>query len=143
ELVLRAADEDALPGREAVGFDDARRTRNRQTGRGWDFGRFEHLFGKALRPLDSGGRSARPEDRDAVAAQEVGEPRDERQLRSDDGEVDPELAAKPEQALSVLGPDRMAFAEPRDSRISRRGVERLEARALFELPGQRVLAAPR
>src|SRR5439155_13733003 len=88
-------------------------------------------------------RPAWPEGGDSAVAKRVGEPPNERCLGTDDHEVDLDLAAKREQRFSVLGTNRVALAEARDSGIPRRGVECLEARALAELPGERVLSTAR
>ena len=73
-------------------------------------------------------------------AKRVGKPGDERCLRADDDEVDAKLPAEREQPLRIAGTNRVAFAEARDPGVPGRGVERFEARALRELPGERVLA---
>ena len=44
-----------------------------------------------------------------------------------------------EQALAILGADRMALSDPRDARVPGSGVHLLDHRALRELPGKRVL----
>ena len=143
ELLDRLADEDALSRRQPVDLDDARRTGNRQRLRRRNAGRSEDRLGEALRSLDPRPRSARPEHRDPVAAQHVGDPGDERRLGPDHDEVGGEAAREAEQALTVLGPDRVAVAELRDPGIPGRGVERSEARSLRELPRERMLAPAR
>ena len=85
----------------------------------------------------------RPEDGDPVAAQLVRDPRNERRLGADHGEVGAEVPREAEQRLPVLGPDGMAVAEPRDAGIARRGVQRRQPRRLGELPRERVLAPAR
>ena len=75
-------------------------------------------------------------------AKRVCQARHERRLRADHDEVGLELPAKPEQALGVPGADRVALSEAGDPGIPGGGVERLEARALGDLPGERVLATP-
>ena len=57
-------------------------------------GRLQHLLGEGLRALDPRGGRRRPEDRNAAAAQVVGEPGHERHLRPDDDEVDVERPAR-------------------------------------------------
>ena len=83
ELLLRAADEDAFPGREPVGLDHARRPRDRQRLRRRNAGRAHDVLGEALRAFDRRRRAARAEGRHAVPAQRVGDARDERRLRAD------------------------------------------------------------
>jgi hypothetical protein len=85
---------------------------------------------------------ARPEDRDAGVAERVRQARHERRLRPDDGEVDRQLATEAEQTFGIFRADRMALAEPGDAGVPGRSVQSLEARALGELPGKRVLATP-
>ena len=143
ELLGRLADEHALPGRETVHLDDAGSPRNRQRLGGRDAGRGHDVLREALRALDPRRRASRAEDGDAVSAQLVGDPRDERRLRADHGEVDVEAAREAEQSLAVLGADRMAVAEPGDSGVARRGVQRRQPRRLGELPGERMLASTR
>ena len=84
-----AADEDALARGEPVGLD--RRMAARAIGsvaRGRDAGRAHDVLREALRAFDRGGRSARPEDRDPVLAQRVGEPATSGAARPDDDELD-------------------------------------------------------
>ena len=85
-------------------------------------------------------RGARAEDRDAGMAERVGEPRDERCLRPYNDEVDPELMAQPEQRLGVVGPQRVAGAEPGDAWVAGSGVEVAEPLALGDIPRERMLA---
>ena len=143
KLLLRAADEHAFAAREAVGLHDAWRPSHGEARPGRNAGRFEDVFREPLRAFDPGRGPAWTEHCDPVPAQEVGKAGDERQLGPDDYEIDPELAAEAENAFGVLGANRVALAEPRDPWVSRRCMERFEARAQLELPGQRVLAAAR
>ena len=66
-------------------------------------------------------------------------PADERRLGADHDEVGSERAGELEQAVAVLGADRMALPEPGDARVARGGVNLFDRRALRELPGKRVL----
>ena len=143
ELLGRLADENALPGGETVDLDDAGSAGDRQRLGGRDAGRGHDVLREALRPLDPRGSAPGAEDGDAVSAQLVGDARDERSLRPDHGEVDVEAARETEQGLAVLGPDRVAVAEPGDPGVAGRGVQRRQARRLGELPGERVLASTR
>ena len=137
QLVLRPAHEDAFAGGEPIGLDNARRPGNREPRGGGDACRLEHVLREGLRALDPRRRAARPEDRDARVAKRVCQARDERRLRADHDEV-----AKPEQALGIPGADGVALSDAGDPGIPGGGVERLEARALGELPGERMLATP-
>jgi hypothetical protein len=96
ELFLRVAHEDALPGREAVDLDDARRSGDRQLLRGGHSCRGHHVLGERLRALDPSRGCARAEDSDAGVAELVGYAGDERRLGPDDDEVDLVLPAKGE-----------------------------------------------
>jgi hypothetical protein len=143
ELILVAADEDTLPGREPVRLDHARRSRLVERGRGQDACSREHIFRKGLRALDSRGGSGRAERSDSGVAQLVRNSRDERRLRSDHREIDLERVCQPEQPLAVVRANRVALSERGDAWISGRGVQLLEERTLAELPGKRVLTSSR
>src|SRR4051794_8284993 len=142
-LLLRAADEDALARREAVGLDDAGCVGFVESRGGRDRGRLQHLFGEGLRPFNARGRLARPEYGHARAPELVRDACDKRRLGADDDEVDLVLAAEAEQALDVVHADRVAAAERRDPRISRRRMQLRQPLALRDLPRERVLAAAR
>ena len=64
---------------------------------------------------------------------------DERRLRPDDDQIHLERAGQAEQALAVLGADRMTSSEQSYAGISRCGMELFEARRLAQLPRERVL----
>ena len=100
-----------------------------------------HVLGERLRALDSRRRGARAEDGDAVVTQGVGHAGDERRLRPDDDEIEVERAREVEQAVGVLRAHRMARAVARDAGIAGGAVQLGEARALRQLPGERVLAS--
>jgi hypothetical protein len=68
---------------------------------------------------------------------------DERSFRPDDDEVDFVLAAEGEQPFAVLGSNRVAVADLRDPRVSRRRVQLLAGLALGQLPRQRMLSPAR
>ena len=139
ELVLRRADEHALARRQAVGLDDAGHAGDRHRLRERDAGGAHDVLREPLRPLDPRRRRARPEDRDARAAELVGHTGDERRLGPDHDEVGRERARQLEQALAVLGADGMAPSDRRDPGVARGGVDLLDHRALRELPGKRML----
>ena len=142
-VLVRAADEDALPGGEAVGLQDAGCARERQASpRSRPLPR-QHVLRERLRALDSRRGRARPEDRDAEATQRIRETGDQRDLGADDDEVDLERAREPEQALGVLGTDGMTVRERRDAGVARRRVQLLEERRLRELPRERMLTTAR
>ena len=122
ELVLRAADPDALAGCEPVELEDAGRCDGQRPRRRHSSG-LHYLLGKCLRALDLRGRCARAEDGDAAMAQLVGEPGDERRLRADDDEVDPELAGERDDRGVVVRTRGMAVGKGCDSRIARSGVQ--------------------
>ena len=137
------ADEDALPGGEPVGLDDARRPRDGQLLGGRDAGGPHHVLGEGLRALDPRRVGARAEDGNPAAAQHVGHAGDERPFRPDHDQVGADRPGKPEQAFGVFGAHGVAPSEARDAGVPRRGVELCEAGALGELPRERVLAGTR
>ena len=143
ELLLRPADEHSFPGCETVRLHHARGSRDRQSSSGRHAGRLEHLLGEALRPFDPRGGPGRAEYGDSRPAERVDQADHQGRLGADDDEIDAELAAQREQAFAVLRPDRVTLAEGCDARVPRRGVERLERRALAQLPCERVLASAR
>ena len=143
QLVVVVADEHALARGQAVGLDDARRSRHRKRARRRHAGPLEHVLRERLRPLDARAGRSRPEDGDASAAQAVGEPGDERCFRADDDEVDAQRAREREHAVAVRGEDGMTAPELGDARIPRCGVQLVEPRALGDLPGECVLASTR
>ncbi len=53
QLVVRLADEDALAGGEAIGLDDAGRSRDGQRARRRHAGPLEHVLRERLRPFDA------------------------------------------------------------------------------------------
>ena len=74
-------------------------------------------------------------------AQLVGNTRHERNLGTDDDEIDVERVGEREQPFPIVGTNRVAGAERGDAGIAGGGVELAQALALGELPGERVLAA--
>ena len=139
ELLLGVAHEDALAGREPVGLDDARHPRDRHRLGDRHPRGAHHVLGEALRALDLSRRRARAEDRDPAAAQLIRDARHEWRLGPDHDEVGADRPGELEQAVAVLRADRMALPELCDARIPGRGVNRVDRRALRELPGQRML----
>jgi hypothetical protein len=143
ELRSGLADEHALAGREPVDLDDAGSPRHRQRLGGRNPRSGHDVLRKALRALDPRRRAAGSEHGDAVSAQLVGDPGDERRLRADHGQVDVEAPRETEQRLAVLAPHRVTVAEAGDPGVAGRGVQRREPRRLGELPGERMLASAR
>ena len=68
DLVLRSADEDALPGGQAVRLDDTRWSRDGEPTRARHARRRHDLLRERLRPLDACRRRARAEDEESEAA---------------------------------------------------------------------------
>ena len=148
----RLADDDALSGGEAGGFDDDGRAE--ATGgslgagdRGVDLGARgrdplveQELLGERLGRLDLGGGARRSEDRQTGGAESVDDARLERSFGTDDGEVDGALAREPLEGVDVEHVDRHALSELGDPGVARRG-DQLEV-GLFtgQLPRERVLA---
>ena len=100
-------DHHALAGRQGVVLDHVRRAERGERlvrlgarsvhvtrRRGRDARRRHDLLGERLRPLDQGGARVRPEAGEAVLAQRVGRPRDQRRLRADHHQVRAELAGQ-------------------------------------------------
>ena len=142
QLLLRVADEDALARRKPVCLHDARWASDGEPSGGRHTRGLEHVLRESLRALDSGGGGSRPEHRHARPAKRVDEADDQWRLRPNDDQVDVELAAERQEALAVLGADRVTFAEIRDAGVPGRGVEGFQARALAQLPRECVLASP-
>ena len=95
---------------------------------------FEPSILAAARP----GRRRRP--RCGAAGRRPG---DEGCLRADHDEIDVEAARETEQALAVLGPDRVAVAERAIPGLPGAACSALEPRRLRELPRERMLAPAR
>lgn len=72
----------------------------------------------------------------------VRDPLHEGRLGTDDDEIDVQGVREPEEALRVLGPDRVALAERRDPRASRRRMQ-LDAAVPRQTPRERMLAPAR
>jgi hypothetical protein len=73
----------------------------------------------------------------------VGKARDERRLRTDDDEVDLQLAGECQEPFGVLRSHGMADRKSRHSRVSGRAMQCLQLGAPGDLPGERVLATAR
>ena len=76
-------------------------------------------------------------------AQLVGETRNERRLRADDDQVDPELARERDERGMVVGTHGMAVGERRDSGIAGSGMQLVEVTAAGERPGECMLPTSR
>jgi hypothetical protein len=76
-------------------------------------------------------------------AQLVGEAGDERRLRPDDDEIDPQLPRERDERGVVVRANGMALGERGDARVARSGVQLVEVVASGKRPGERVLATPR
>ena len=143
DLRLRPADDDALPGRQPVGLQDARRPRRVEQGGGRNAGRGHHVLRERLRALDPSRRGRRPEDGDPGVAQDVGDARDERGLRPDDDEIDAERARQPEQALAVVGTTGWHVASAAIPGFPGAAWSSVSGGRRGEPPGERVLATAR
>ena len=102
-----------------------------------------HLFGEGLRALDAGGGGARAEDREAGLPQLIRRSGDERRLRADHGEVDPERATELDEALHVVRTHRMAAAVTRDPGVTGGGVQLCQSSAADERASERMLTPTR
>ena len=133
----------ALAGREAVRLDDARGAGDGEDAGVRDARGGHDLLGERLGSFDLRRLLAGAEDLDAGVAQMVGKARDERRLRTDDDEVDLQLAGEGQQPFGVLRPHRMAVRKSGHSGVSGRAMQRLQLGATGDLPGERVLATAR
>ena len=139
ELLLGVADEHALAGREPIGLDHARHPRHRHRLGDRHPSGAHHVLGEALRALDPCRSGARAEHGDAAPAQLIRHTRDERRLGADHDEARADRPGELEQAVAVLGADRVALPQLRDAGIAGRGMNLVDRRAPRELPGQRML----
>ena len=137
------ADEDSLPGGEAVGLHHTRRACGRQRRRRRDPGSLEYLLREALRALDAGSQRAGAEDGDSCVAQFVRDAGHERSLRSDHDEIRRQRDGEVEEAVAIVGANRVAGAEARDAGVAGRRVQLGQARALRQPPSQRMLTRTR
>ena len=96
-------------------------------------------FAKLFEPSICAAAALGPKTGDSTAPKLVGDARDKRRLGADHDEVGAERPREREQALAVLGANRVTRAEPGDAGVPGRRVELLDGRALRELPGQRML----
>src|SRR5262249_52791316 len=94
-----------------------------------------------LRALEPRRLGARPERPEAGVREAVDEPERERQLGTDDGQVDAMLAREGEEPGQVVRRDRHALRLYRDPGVPGRAPERVDARTLAELPDEGVLAS--
>jgi hypothetical protein len=85
-------------------------------------------------------RLVRPEDEDARLAGLVRQAAHERRLGADDHEVDLFFADEFRGGGQVVGVQRHAVGQRFDAGVAGHAPERLDARALLEAPGERVLA---
>ena len=99
------------------------------------------LLGVDLRPLEPGGRGARPEARRSRALERVDEPGDQRRLGADDDQVDPLAAAAstiPSTSSPPTSTHRASAAIPAlpgaQSSSGRAGSERARARSRARAP---------
>src|SRR5437016_6036083 len=88
----------------------------------------------------AGGGGRRAEGAETGGGEAVDEAERQGQLGADDGEIDPALLREAQKPLHVVGGDRHALRVLGDAGVAGRAVERGDARALPELPHERVLA---
>src|SRR3989441_43261 len=94
-----------------------------------------------LRALDGGRLGDRTEHREARVEEAIGEAGDERRLRPHHGEVDPLAPSERDETVERVGGERDAHRVARDAGVAGCREQRRDARALGDLPGERVLAA--
>jgi hypothetical protein len=92
-------------------------------------------------PKSSGGRGGRTEARDAGGGDRVGDPGDQRRLRTDDHEVGTELLRQGGHGVGAGRVDGVVVGQRGGPGVARRGVQRLHLRVTGEGQHQGVLAA--
>ena len=150
----RGADEHAFAGSEAVGLHHHRHVFAVLEKRGGVVGVAKHLvvggrhvgmaqqvFAKDLAPLELGGVGTRAKDAQLGVGEGVDDAFGERQLGPDDRERDVVLRGELDQAGEVGGRDVDVLGVDRRARVSGGDENALDARALRELPSQRVFAS--
>lgn len=85
---------------------------------GRDFGRGHDVLGEGLRALELRGLPGRAEDRDAHLAHGVGDPRDERGLRTYDDQVGTESLGEGGHRRAVEGVDRVQLGDLGDAGVA-------------------------
>jgi hypothetical protein len=152
-LVLLGAEDHALARRQAVGLEHQRVGGARQLGErllavaqedvggGRHARRFHHLLGEGLRPLQLGGRRARPEGGDPRLLQGVDQSGDQRRLGPDRDQIDRPLARRGDDRLGVPGADLgQALGVGGDPGVARRAEQLRRPRRARQRPHHRVLA---
>ena len=99
------------------------------------------FFMKTLDPSICAPSAVRAADEEALLREKVGQPRRQRGLGPDHGEVDPLRHREIPQSVEVIRREGDAFRAPRDTGVPGRGVDLGDERAFRDLPGQGVLAA--
>src|SRR2546425_5187972 len=94
-----------------------------------------------LRALDRGRLGDRTEHREARVEEAIGEAGDERRLRPHHGEVDPLAPSERDETVERVGGEGDAHRVAGDAGVAGCREQRRDARALGDLPGERVLAA--
>src|SRR5439155_16261638 len=152
----RARHHHAFPGREPVGLHDQRvpglariepRARFGRVGvdrkrRGRDAVTRHELLGEDLARFQAGGGAARAEHRDAERGEIVGQTRRERRLRADHDQIDLLPKRELRERPAVAGRDRYDAGVALDAGVAGRADHLAHARALAQLPDQRVLSTP-
>jgi hypothetical protein len=144
-----------LPAREPVGLHhergahlaaEATRTANVVEGReprGRDPVAPHQVLGERLGTFDRRRARARPEDGQPRRGEPIGEAGDERRLWTDHRQIDALAPGERDELVVRVDADVDAARVARDARIAGCREQRVDQRALRDLPGQRVLPARR
>ena len=145
----------ALARGKPVGLDHDRRAEPRECGHasslagdaliagGGNIGARAEVLGEALAAFELGGLAARPEHREAGAAQRIAEAVDQRRLGPDHHQTDAVRLAESDRGGVIGDVERHQFGVLGDAGVARRGEEPIAKRRLRELPGQRMFAPAR
>src|ERR1051326_1688206 len=137
---------------EAVGLDHIRRLElaqiffcrrrvgERRERRGRDFILAQHLFRERLAAFEPRGLASRRENFKAPLLEELGDSERERQLGTDHRQIDAVFLRERGELLDVVDRDRHELGALADAVAARRDEYFLDARALPQLPNERVLA---
>src|SRR5262249_19812324 len=119
--------------------------RRRRVGKGRERGRrdvilAQHLLGEGLAAFEPRRLAAGREDFEAALGKKFGDAERQRQLRPDDRQVDEVFLGEGGELCEIVDADRRQSRALADAVVSRRDKDLIDARALTQLPNERVLA---